>query len=237
MTIEDFIDHNLTGYLFSDLDTMANFELLEGRKYGGVNYPMLMTILAGIELLGALVNPRGSVKKINNKKVIEGDAHFVHFWQRYLSEDNLKYKGLNNLFYHLLRNGIAHTFIAKHNIYVYKSSPHHLSYEITKPELVVGCKEFAKDLKTTYEKRIVPILSVKNEKNPDIISRGRMQSNLDDLLDFYEEESRLEFSNLPPSKNHLEPHWYSDTRSSLPSLSNVKSEELQITTPSGIKYP
>ncbi|MGE5836006.1 MAG: hypothetical protein ACM4AI_16110 [Acidobacteriota bacterium] len=59
MEIEAFLERFVEGYLFGDLESMAQVRL-EGRKYGNCGYSMVLVELAGAELLGARRSPAGS---------------------------------------------------------------------------------------------------------------------------------------------------------------------------------
>jgi hypothetical protein len=54
MTLDDFLSRFVEGYLFEDLRSMAAIRLPEGVLYGAAGYPMVMTALSGVELLGML---------------------------------------------------------------------------------------------------------------------------------------------------------------------------------------
>jgi hypothetical protein len=63
--------------MLHDLDSMAKIKapvkLPDGQLCGGAGYPMILTTLAGIEVLGILMSDR----------YCEGQNAFRHFW-RYL---------------------------------------------------------------------------------------------------------------------------------------------------------
>ncbi|HEY3234523.1 MAG TPA: hypothetical protein VGJ84_07390 [Polyangiaceae bacterium] len=53
MKIREFLTRYVEGYLFKDLDSMAQCQLPSGSKEGAVGYPMVMTAFAGIVQEGA----------------------------------------------------------------------------------------------------------------------------------------------------------------------------------------
>jgi hypothetical protein len=74
MTLDEFLERFVEGYLFEDLCSMAAIKLSDGQRYGAVGYPMVMTTLAGVELLGILT----ATKRFHPN---EGDDRFREFWQ------------------------------------------------------------------------------------------------------------------------------------------------------------
>jgi hypothetical protein len=55
LTLGEFLERYVEGYLFADLQSMAAVKVPAG-QYGALGYPMMMTALAGVELLGALTS-------------------------------------------------------------------------------------------------------------------------------------------------------------------------------------
>ena len=191
MDVGDFLKQSIEEYLFKDLQNISNISVPKG-EVGEGSYPMLASILAGIELLGTLVNPRGSITVTSGKKEIEGNRHFTHFWLNYLSEYDKKYKGFEKLFYDLLRNGIVHTFMVKQNIVVFKNHKKHMACSKKPPLLIVGCDQFFKDFRQTYERYIQSILKSGTTKTG--VDRNKMQANLDEILQLYSDQSDKQFS-------------------------------------------
>ena len=74
MTLDEYLERFIEGYLFEDLRSMASIELPPGKEYGAVGYPMVMTALSGIEVLGVLTS-RASFSPDN------GAARFGEFWR------------------------------------------------------------------------------------------------------------------------------------------------------------
>jgi len=193
MNIEDFLKMSIEEYLFKDLQNLSTIQVPKG-DVGNASYPMLSSILAGMELLGIIVCPNNPIRKTKDKSEIDGGTHFTHFWTYYLSRYDKKYIGFNKLFYDLLRNGIVHTFMVKQHIIVYKSNSKHMCCSQTPPQLIVGCNELFEDFKQTYYQHVLPILT--NENSITHVNRSKMQSNLDAVLDLYSEEADSQFKNL-----------------------------------------
>jgi hypothetical protein len=57
MTIDDFLTKFVEGYLFHDLENMSNLKVLPAQVDGAAGYPIVATVMAGIELLGNLLTP------------------------------------------------------------------------------------------------------------------------------------------------------------------------------------
>jgi hypothetical protein len=80
MTIDQYLEQFIEGYLLEDLHSMAPIRLTPGKRYGAVGYPMLMTVLSGIDVLGALTS-RATFQKDN------GADRFSEYWKQYVYAD------------------------------------------------------------------------------------------------------------------------------------------------------
>ena len=56
MTLDEYLEQFIEGYLFEDLRAMAPIRLAAGKRYGAVGYPMVMGALSDIEVLGVLTS-------------------------------------------------------------------------------------------------------------------------------------------------------------------------------------
>lgn len=83
MNLSNFINQFIEGYLFHDLVYMAKIKVRKNGKYGGVGYPMMATILSGMELLGSLLDP--SRKNFNP---LNGNHYFLNYWNNYFCASN-----------------------------------------------------------------------------------------------------------------------------------------------------
>ncbi len=153
MSIDSFLSQFIDGYLLSDLETMSHDNVAAGKEYGAVGYPMMTTILAGMELLGGLLLP--SEKKFDPDH--GGHDKFLHFWDYYFCTQFPAYKGLGGLFYSLIRNGVAHTFIAKHGIVIHKFSKQSIKVDLGAKEVYVDPNVFFEEFRDTYHTRVVTI--------------------------------------------------------------------------------
>jgi hypothetical protein len=146
--LKTFLKRNVEGYLFGDLRSMAVIKLSKGQRYGGVGYPMVMTALAGVELLGTLT----SAKPFHRMK---GDQRFRDFWIEYLyPQSNAE---TANLIYDWLRNGLAHHYMAKPTVVVTKCNHKwHLRRTTTGKNFYVDALTLAEDLERTYVRTVKP---------------------------------------------------------------------------------
>src|SRR5262245_20741877 len=113
MSLEQYLKHFIEGYLFEDLRSMAAVKLAPTRKYGGVGYPMVMSTLAGIEVLGVLT----SDKEFTGWK---GNKSFRDFWRDYLYPHRPERQDIGGAIYELVRHGLVHSYITKPSFTVTK---------------------------------------------------------------------------------------------------------------------
>lgn len=151
MNIIDFFKHYVEGYIFGDLEAIAS---LGGRKYGGAGFPMILTSLSGMELLGNLLFP--SEDEFDEMK---GRDYFLNYWDNYFSETYPKYKGLGPLFYKLMRHGIAHNFLTKPGVYISKNSSWQTEIKLDTKEILIDCIVFYREFKFSYESKVISILN------------------------------------------------------------------------------
>ena len=69
MTIDEFLHTFVEGYLFHDLKAM---NAIPQKPNGGCSYPMVATVIAGMELLGGLLLPAEPVFSTRS-----GNEYFV----------------------------------------------------------------------------------------------------------------------------------------------------------------
>lgn len=187
MDLEEFFEKIIEGYLLRDLAGMANIKASDERG-GGVGYPMLQTIMSGIELLGALIS------KDSYKSKYGGDQYHKNFWDNVLSKYQPRYKVYNDFFRRLIRHGVAHIFITKGPIAITKENrPSHLYKEqIIIPGrflfdgYIVDVLTFYEDFKSSYEKYIRPIVFKKEDS--DIATFDNMAARLKEILSSDEEQ-------------------------------------------------
>jgi hypothetical protein len=123
----------LDEYLLPDLETMAGIRT----DRGGLGYPMLFTILAGIEVVGVLLS--GSE---------DASAHAA-FWKE-LSKDHEKYEAAGEVFRRAIRNSTAHSFLVHTRIRVSKTGTGNLT--VTDGNINVDLLELLDDFHHTYKR-------------------------------------------------------------------------------------
>lgn len=181
MKIDFFLKKFIEGYIFEDLKYMSKTKSKHKKGYGEAGYPMLMTILAGIELLGALLDP----KKFNT---YDGEEHFEYYWKHFFEKYNPAYKGMCNLFRELIRDGLAHTFLAKPGIYVIKRhKKFHMTRDKNSGNMIVNSVQMYRDFKRSYFDEVKPL--IKKTDNLSVSLKVQMQSQLDEISRIYSEQS------------------------------------------------
>lgn len=192
MNIDDFLKQFIEGYLFHDLESMSKIVLPAGQDDGAAGYPIIATTLAGMELLGNLLWPGRAPFDPKNKS----NDYFLNYWDNYFCKLNPQYTGLGRLFRQLIRNGIAHTFLAKNGIFIEKGTNRQTSIDTVKKEIYVDCNVFYKEFEDSYLKLVKPIIDGTVPTPPT--TKANMQFRLNDVNDIYSRDSaRLFLSILP----------------------------------------
>src|SRR5713101_2638674 len=155
MEIHEFLKKVIDGYLLHDLENMVTFTPKEGTD-GSLGYPIMVSIIAGMELLGALLMTDTVDFSTEGKA---GNDYFNNYWDNYFSCVDPKYKAYRSLFRQLIRNGIAHTFVGKPGIFIIKDETAPLiSPDQERYKLNVNAVVFYRDFKKSYEERVKPIV-------------------------------------------------------------------------------
>lgn len=167
MTLDEFIERFIEGYLFHDLREMAKIRV---PNYGGCGYPMVMTTLAGIELLGVLTSEKDYSEQ-------HGDNRFREFWQRYLYPTSPRRQAMADLMYQLVRNGLAHTYMTKPGFVVTKGyDGRHLSKTSGDEEIIViDALTLAEDFELAYTQRVKLKMAESAFKNQMAIRYGEFR--------------------------------------------------------------
>ena len=122
-------------YLLADLQTMQ--DEIPWRESGAVCYPMLISVIAGSELLGALTGGRAKFE-------------VQHYWTSYMSRVNSLYVELGPLAQDILRNGLMHSYMTKPGVGVVRGIPDiHLTID-DRGLLLLDCVSLAKDFHDSY---------------------------------------------------------------------------------------
>ena len=150
--LQQYLDKYIDGYLFHDLESIAN-NISPNLHPGAAAYPMILTTFAGMELLGALLRP--TLKdKFNDD---DGIKYFGHYWKYYLSKSNPEYKRYGEIARTLVRNGLAHLFMTKPNIGIVKSNPQ-LHLKKLDGHLIIDAVRLYEDFRKSYEDYAKPVI-------------------------------------------------------------------------------
>ncbi len=192
MAIDDFLKRFVEGYLLHDLESMSKITLPAGQNDGAAGYPIIATVLAGMELLGNILMPNTDDFDPKNKS----NDYFLNYWDNYFARQYPQYTGLGRVFRQLARNGIAHTFVAKPGIFVEKGTYRQTSIDTTRQEIYIDCNVFYKEFEDSYIRLAKPIIdgAVSFSKPP---TRVTMQTRLDDINRVYSADSTRLFGGLP----------------------------------------
>lgn len=150
--LQEYLEKYIDGYLFCDLKSIAT-KIPANLHPGAAGYPMILTMCAGMELLGALLRP--TLKDKFNED--QGIKYFGHYWKYYLSKTNPEYKKYGEIARTLVRNGLAHLFMTKPNIGIVKSNPR-LHLKKVEGHLVIDCVRLFEDFKKSYEDHAKPVI-------------------------------------------------------------------------------
>jgi hypothetical protein len=142
LSLAGCLDVVVEDYVLGDLDSMAE---IEWKETGAVCYPMVMTVLAGCELLGRLAGaPKG----------LEVDR----YWTQFMAEVDSRYGELAALAQHLLRHELMHSYFTKPGVGVVRGKPEaHLRF--ADEMLILNCLELANDFRESYERHAKPHLT------------------------------------------------------------------------------
>lgn len=199
MQIDRFLEQFVEGYLFHDLRMMREIRASVPGGYGESSYPMLLSIMAGMELLGCLLSRRPFVTADEDPKGAseQSNKHFSNYWHRYLSASSPRYKHYCDIFRVVVRNGLAHMFVAKPGVVVNKGPLgdwRHLATDTQHQTLFIDCLQLHSDFEKSYFDKVRPIVF---EGKPDgRASKESMQDRLNELIGAYSRESYTAFENF-----------------------------------------
>jgi hypothetical protein len=132
------------GYLFGDLESMATEVQL--KQMGACGYPMVMAVLSGSELLGAMTSD------------VAQDDRIETYWKTYMAEIDPLYGYVGKIASQLARNGIAHTYLAHLGLLVVRgNSPRHLTLSENE-EVILDCLELHTQFRESYEAHARPYI-------------------------------------------------------------------------------
>ncbi len=132
------------GYLFGDLESMATEVQL--KEMGACGYPMVMAVLSGSELLGAMTSD------------VAQDDRIETYWKTFMAEIDPLYGYLGKIASQLARNGIAHTYLAHLGILVVRANRRrHLTLSENE-EVILDCLELYAQFRKSYEAHARPYI-------------------------------------------------------------------------------
>lgn len=179
MQLDTFTRDIIEGYLFLDLKNMSLVQQAEGEEAGALGYPMLSTVVSGMELLGGVLQ----TDALYSDSAINSARYFTHYWEKYLVKQSQSYAPYGDIFWKLVRHGVAHTYIAKAGITVTKGAPgYHLRHH-GDGLFNIDCVQFYKDFHNSY---LGPVRQQLN--NPEF--QKIVEANITQLFKESEEVSR-----------------------------------------------
>jgi len=135
-----------------------------------VGFPTLMTVFAGVELLGSLLTEGAFGTTADG---------FQHYWTRYLYPPSVRTRTDEEaeIIYEFVRHGVMHHFFPKGMIGVTGSDP--AGHLVCRPDgvLILDVKVLVDDFVRAYRDRVEPILAT----DTGLPSRLTMQKRLDDI--------------------------------------------------------
>jgi len=151
----------LDGYLMGDLKNMIE---IPAAATGGLGYPIVHTILSGMELLGLILS--------EGKK---DEKAFNEFWDKFFIIDNPNYvdskNRLRKIFRCSIRHGTAHYFLVKFGITITKEKKNHLQRMDSKT-LNIDLIDFFEDFKKTYSRIKETLISGKDSALINKFNKG-----------------------------------------------------------------
>lgn len=167
MMARAFLRHFVEGYLFGDLDTMTAASAQATADVGRLGYPIFMSCSAGIELLGMLVSAEPITRQSGGHDGPHAPrTNFARFWTNYLYPNDRARRDAANAVFQLIRNGVAHTFVAKD--WDIKVDGEHLKRTGDTPRL--NAVQLATDLKNAYAEFVHVLDGVTKKTDHDAAS-------------------------------------------------------------------
>lgn len=142
MTLDEYLGQFIELYLLQDLAAMARIK-------PQVGYPMVMTVVSGIEVLGALTSTATFSIKEN------GATRFGEYWKNYMYADRRSFHELGSVVYTWIRHPLAHSFMTKPMIVVTKDGAGCSLFRLD-DRVVVDALSLAEDFAAAYTQRLKP---------------------------------------------------------------------------------
>jgi hypothetical protein len=171
----------IEGYLLGDIESMGTE--IHPKPIGACGYPMVMAVLAGSELLGALTSDASQTNRIEI------------YWMTFMAKVDSRYDHLGRIAKELARNGIAHSYLTHLGVQVVRGDPARHLTRSASGELIFDCVELAAHFRESYEHARAYILD-----NVDAAQR-----RLDELFRHDGEKVRSLLGDLPSEQFPLAP--------------------------------
>ncbi len=149
--LREFLYQFVDGYLLGDIASMCREQEVDpatiaGRQGAGqCGYPIVMSVCSGVELLGILSTTGPFIPEQ------AGEKEFVSYWQNYMYATDSRRRMAAKGVYFLVRHGLAHAFMTKGLVRVYKvNSPQHLTTQDNEV-LTIDALALATEFKNSYE--------------------------------------------------------------------------------------
>lgn len=215
ITIKQFLHTHVEGYLFKDLRNMVNIRLPKNRKIGFLGYPIASSILSGMELLGGLLQ----TNTFTSTDPHAGNRYFCNYWDHFFVPNFPAYRDFKDIFRNLIRNGIAHTYVAKTGIVVIKgdgSSHLKITEEKGNYYLIVDICSLYKDFINSYRRSVEPIVFTGTTST---ITPIDIQNRLNEMITEYKNKSNLQLGAVVTARSTVPPSLIATLRSMNPSVS------------------
>ncbi|MCH8821771.1 hypothetical protein IID23_04615 [Patescibacteria group bacterium] len=243
MDLKLFANQFVEGYLFKDLENMSNFKIKETEIYGNLGYPMISTVISGMELLGTILYPKPLPIEYGRLRDKTSNDCYKYFWRYYFLRNNPQYKEIKNLgriIRELLRNGIDHHFIGHFGLTVTKEGHHKNLKPSSDGQINLDAMGFYFDFHGTYNKLVKNIFINPNTDKEKLINR-RSTKRLEEFIKAKEwwylkfEGDIKRYIKKYNRKFNLNPNKIFSSREGLISGATVSiSSPTKITPPSGI---
>ena len=140
--VSNVLTNLVEGYLFGDLESIASE--VQPKEMGACGYPMVMAVLSGSELLGAMTSD------------VAPDDRIETYWKTYMAKVDPLYGYLGRVASQLARNGIAHTYLTHLGILVVRGNPRrHLTLSENE-EVIFDCLQLHTQFHESYEAHARP---------------------------------------------------------------------------------
>ncbi len=182
--VKDFLEKHIDGYLLCDVENMSMLGPLRDGN-GACGYPMLMALLAGIELLGALYSDIPYPKKHEPST----SRNFPLGWDLlFAKSEEYSDAKIKNIFLRLLRHGLMHLYLSKPGVGILKAESereHHLAEE--GGIFLIHVTKFFEDFSKSYH----------DQAKQEILKKESSKDRLLEILERMDKESEKELGYSP----------------------------------------